>query len=105
MATETASSRTVEAVRSKRHGGGLVKQKHDRWYEVGDATAREKVGHIFHEQLYSKYKSSTKAKRRKKKLYAKVSSHLEHVLSTNNFMAIKIDILANTIEVAVECLP
>jgi hypothetical protein len=42
------------------HGGG------GQWFEVGDHLAREKVGQSFRDLLHVQYKSSTKAKRKRR---------------------------------------
>jgi hypothetical protein len=49
----------------ERSMGGFVKEKEGLWYEVGENLAREKVGQAFRERLNHKYRSSTKAKRRR----------------------------------------
>ena len=57
-------SKIVDSVREFTPNGGFVKKFEDgRWYEVGDSVAREKIGQSLRDQLYSKYKSSTRAKR------------------------------------------
>jgi hypothetical protein len=45
----------------------FVKKEGDTWWEVDDAFAREKVGCIFRDALYTKYRSSTKAKLARRK--------------------------------------
>mmetsp|Transcript_14540 Transcript_14540/g.35162 ORF Transcript_14540/g.35162 Transcript_14540/m.35162 type:complete len:199 (-) Transcript_14540:60-656(-) len=57
----------VNWVRDASPNGGFVKEIDGMWYEVGDHLAREKVGQSLREQLHSQYKSSAKAKRRRKK--------------------------------------
>ncbi|KAL7574357.1 hypothetical protein ACA910_008460 [Epithemia clementina (nom. ined.)] len=72
-------SQIVDGVRHATPPGGFlresedpaaaVQQKNDElpvWYEVGDAVAREKVGQGFRDLLHMKYKSSTKAKKRRR---------------------------------------
>ena len=50
--------------------GGFVKQDNvtSRWYVIGEASAREKIGQSLRDRLHGKYKSSTKAKRRRNKI-------------------------------------
>lgn len=51
----------IETFRSA--GGGFVRQKKDgSWYEVSDRVSREKVGSLFRDCLYEKYRSSARAK-------------------------------------------
>lgn len=42
--------------------GAFIKYADGRWWEVDDATAREKVGYALRDLLHDKYKSSSKAK-------------------------------------------
>ena len=77
-------SQIVDAVRKASPLGGFVKQLDEDglWYEVGDHLAREKVGQSFRDLLHSKYSSSTKAKRmRKRRERIKQLPKLEHNLS------------------------
>jgi hypothetical protein len=45
----------------------FLKKEDGIWYEVDDAYAREKIGCVFRDQLYTKYRSSTKAKLARRK--------------------------------------
>ena len=60
-------SDVVEAVRGCSPDGGFVKKFGNQWCEVGDSVAREKIGQCLRDQLHSKYKSSTKAKKEKRR--------------------------------------
>jgi len=61
-------SHIVDAIRDKtKNDGGFVKKKEEKWYEVGDRLAREKVGQGFRESLHTKYKSSNESKKRRRK--------------------------------------
>lgn len=53
-------SEIVEMVRSA--GGAFVKEKQGCWYEVGDVVAREKVGALFRDCLFTRYRSASKCK-------------------------------------------
>jgi hypothetical protein len=53
-------SEIVDVVR--RAGGAFVKGKEGCWYEVGDVVAREKVGALFRDFLFTRYRSSSKCK-------------------------------------------
>lgn len=59
----------VDSVRDVSPDGGFVKKNEATgvWYDVGDALAREKIGQTLRDQLHSKYKSSTKAKKERRK--------------------------------------
>ena len=59
-------SQVVESVGEASPNGGLfIKYLSGQWYQVSDNLAREKVGQAFRDALHSKYKSSSKAKRRR----------------------------------------
>lgn len=60
-------SEIVDSVREHTPDGGFVKKFGGRYYEVGDSVAREKIGQCLRDQLHSKYKSSTKAKKDRRK--------------------------------------
>jgi hypothetical protein len=45
----------------------FLKKEGDTWWEVDDAFAREKIGCIFRDALFTKYRSSTKAKLARRK--------------------------------------
>jgi hypothetical protein len=78
----------IDKIRSKGRGATFVKQVGGRWYEVCDDLAREKVGQSLREKLHMKYKSSTKAKRRVKKLIDETKSgQLTHAMERKFFMA------------------
>jgi len=56
----------VKKVRYDSPNGGFVKQINTVWYEVGDHLAREKIGQSLRDSLHSQYRSSTKAKKRRR---------------------------------------
>ena len=61
-------SEIIEAVRSQtRDGVAFVKKVNNQWYQINESLSREKVGQLLRERLHQKYKSSTKAKRRKQR--------------------------------------
>ena len=61
-------SEVVELVRQKSPGGGFVKyeRKSNKWYEVGDHVAREKVSQAFRDMLHDRYESSKITKKKKR---------------------------------------
>lgn len=60
-------SRVVDGVRDMTPNGGFIKKFGGRWCEVGDAACREKIGQCIRDQLHTKYKSSTKSKKPRRK--------------------------------------
>lgn len=58
-------SSAVEWFRKASPNGGFVKESRGSWYRVSDFLAREKVGQALRDKLHSRYKSSSKAKRRR----------------------------------------
>ena len=61
-------SEIVDFVRTNSPNGGFVKQDEEtgEWYEVGTYLAREKTSQCFRDSLHFQYKSSTKAKKRRR---------------------------------------
>lgn len=72
------------------HGGGFVKKVNGCWYEVGDHLAREKVGQALRDQNHSKYKSSTKAKRKRwlqaKQKMVNSDKEIKNMVNANKFI-------------------
>ncbi|KAG7365802.1 hypothetical protein IV203_028472 [Nitzschia inconspicua] len=48
-------------------GGAFVKFEESTWWKVDEAYAREKIGNLFRDVLHTKYRSSSKAKQKKRK--------------------------------------
>jgi hypothetical protein len=70
-------SEIVDAVRGMSPRGGFVKKFGNTWYEVGDSAAREKIGQCLRDSLHESYKSSTKAKKNRRKELRALSNKLE----------------------------
>jgi hypothetical protein len=51
-----------QIIKSIRQNGGFVRSVNERWYDVSDRNAREKIGQMFRDSLSGMFKSSTKAK-------------------------------------------
>ena len=49
-------------------GGAFIRYQDGRWWEVDSWTAREKIGRMFREELHTKYSSSSKHKRSKRRM-------------------------------------
>ena len=85
----------VEAIRSSSPDGGFVKEENGQWYEVGDHLAREKVGQNFRDSLHNLYRSSTKAKRsRRKVVNAEVAGGVENLIFSNKKVSSRIQELS-----------
>jgi hypothetical protein len=65
LAKSIIVSNIVDTIRSA--GGGFVKFEDGAWWEVSDANAREKVGALIRDYLYTKYKSAAKSKMARRK--------------------------------------
>ena len=79
-------SSIVDKIRRDSPNGGFVKfnSQTGEWYEVGDHLAREKVGQSFRDSLSSQYRSSTKAKkRRRKEEVTKLDNEVGEFVQTN----------------------
>jgi hypothetical protein len=85
-------SSIVDTVRQLSPGGGFIKKQGGCWYEVGDHIAREKVGQSFRDLLHTKYKSSTKAKKhRRREQQAKFGDEVDHFMKSAGSVAEKIE--------------
>eukprot|EP00522_Entomoneis_paludosa_P013679 CAMPEP_0172442152 /NCGR_PEP_ID=MMETSP1065-20121228/2626_1 /TAXON_ID=265537 /ORGANISM="Amphiprora paludosa, Strain CCMP125" /LENGTH=465 /DNA_ID=CAMNT_0013191895 /DNA_START=87 /DNA_END=1484 /DNA_ORIENTATION=- len=70
-------SHIIDQVRQASPPGGFLREDEDApgvWFEVGDAVAREKIGQGFRDLLHTQYRSSTKAKKRRR--HESVSSNV-----------------------------
>jgi hypothetical protein len=81
------SSRIVNSIRSK--GTGFVKQEleheNGEWIEVGNLLAREKVGEMLRNALSTKYRSSVRSKKRRRRdVQAKRTDSLHDLLRDSN---------------------
>jgi hypothetical protein len=70
-------SEIADAVRGMSPQGGFVKKFGNAWYEVGDSVAREKIGQCLRDALHESYKSSTKAKKNRRKELRALKQELE----------------------------
>jgi hypothetical protein len=70
-------SEIVDAVRGMSPEGGFVKKFGNAWYEVGDSVAREKIGQCLRDALHESYKSSTKAKKYRRKELRAIKKELQ----------------------------
>jgi hypothetical protein len=81
-------SRIVTAIRHE--GGDFVRQEEStgEWHQVSDRALREKVGQSLRDALHTQYRSSTKAKKRRKKV-ENVQQHedVTALLGPNSVMA------------------
>jgi hypothetical protein len=77
-------SEITDDVWSASPDGGFVKKVDGVWHEVGDHLAREKVGQGFRDSLHGLYKSSTKAKRKRREAAgAGIFIDVEQLVQTN----------------------
>jgi hypothetical protein len=89
-------SEIVEAIRSANPSGNFVKRDYmcggERWVEVNDQFAREKVGQSLRDCLHSKYRSSTQSKKsRKRKLENTMNGNLDQVIRSNESVSRQMD--------------
>jgi hypothetical protein len=96
----------MEAIRRGSPGGGFVKQESGIWYEVGDHLAREKIGQGLRDSLAHMYKSSTKAKRRRRKVVsAGIADNVDSLVQSNKHVSSRIGKLSKDIEQRGEAAP
>jgi hypothetical protein len=85
-------SSIVDTVRQASPDGGFLKKQVGCWFEVGDHVAREKVGQSFRDLLHTKYKSSTKAKKRRRQVQqTKLVDEVDHFVKSAISVAEKIE--------------
>lgn len=100
-------SSIVDEVRERSPQGGFVKQEPDGlWYEVGDHLAREKAGQNLRDGLSKQYKSSTKAKRRRREVMsAEIVDDIENMIQSNQFVSDRINNLQTKIHSEGDLVP
>jgi hypothetical protein len=88
-------SEIVDAIRECIPSGGFVKQQGGVWFEVGDHSAREKVGQSLRDSLHNLYSSSAKAKRRRRGVVsAGIVSKAENLILSNEIVWSRMDKMA-----------
>lgn len=75
---KSAKSHIVSEVVHTIHsaGGRFIKKEEDRWVEISDSAAREKVGALFRDTLHFQYRSSGKAKTARRQQHRRSSIEL-----------------------------
>eukprot|EP00545_Synedropsis_sp_CCMP1620_P005709 CAMPEP_0119005700 /NCGR_PEP_ID=MMETSP1176-20130426/1877_1 /TAXON_ID=265551 /ORGANISM="Synedropsis recta cf, Strain CCMP1620" /LENGTH=240 /DNA_ID=CAMNT_0006957539 /DNA_START=165 /DNA_END=884 /DNA_ORIENTATION=+ len=90
----------IQTIRTQSPEGGFIKRELTTglWSEVGDHLAREKVGQTIRDALHLKYRSSTKAKKKRRLAeQAKASANMTHISSTHFEISSKIDDLKSKV--------
>ena len=78
----------IDEVKAKSPEGGFVKQEDGIWYSVGEHLAREKCGQNLRDGLSKQYKSSTKAKRRRREVMSADLVHdIENMIQSNSYVS------------------
>jgi len=93
-------SAIIQSVRTQSPDGGFVKRDLSTglWSEVGDHLAREKVGQTIRDALHLQYRSSTKAKKKRRQAeQAKASANMTQISSTHFEISSKIDDLKSKV--------
>ena len=104
--SKTQKSKTVSSIIDfvRQYGGGFVKLSNEnddgrRWYDVGDAAAREKVGQSLRERNHDQYLSSSTTKRRmRREINERLSDKVELVMERNWTIKTEIRNLQRTIQ-------
>lgn len=87
-------SAIIQTVRSQSGEGGFVKKDSSTglWVEVGDHLAREKVGQTIRDALHFQYRSSTKAKKKRRQVeQAKASANMNQISMSHFEISSKIN--------------
>mmetsp|Transcript_50842 Transcript_50842/g.76015 ORF Transcript_50842/g.76015 Transcript_50842/m.76015 type:complete len:338 (-) Transcript_50842:119-1132(-) len=90
------SSIVSEIIETTRENGSFIKKrpKCGTWFEVGKHLAREKVGQTIRDMLHLQYKSSTKAKKKRREAeQAKASANMNRITRTHLEISEKIEAL------------
>jgi hypothetical protein len=78
----------VDEVKAKSPEGGFIKKEDEIWYSIGEHLAREKCGQNLRDGLSQHYKSSTKAKRRRRELMsADLANEIENMIQLNPYVS------------------
>ena len=85
------------------NNGAFVKQQAAAsdgvYYQVSTSFAREKIGQNLRDKLSTKYKSSTKAKRKRRRQHASSSVlDMDNIIQSNQFVTTRMDRLTTTME-------
>ena len=102
----TIVSSILQTVRSQSPEGGFIKldPASGTWQEVGDHLAREKVGQTIRDALHSNYRSSTKAKKKRRQAeQAKAEDSMTIISSAHTQISSKIEDLMAQVTTAREC--
>jgi hypothetical protein len=90
----------LEEIRTRSRVGGFIKKNIDgHYYEVSEHFAREKIGQNLRDSLSNKYKSSAKAKRRRRVAAStKIFDDIDEIMQSNECVINRMNILTSTIE-------
>ncbi|CAB9524115.1 Nitrilase family, member 2 [Seminavis robusta] len=74
-------SSVVAVVRDASPKGGFVREENGQWYEASELLVRERIGASLRDMLHTKYSSSTKSKKkRRKQVQDKINEEVEEIL-------------------------
>ena len=92
-------SEIIDNIRGKSPDGGFVKQENGKWYEVGDWSAREKVGQSLRNALHGHYRSSASSKKRRREATsAQMFDEMGILMESNEFVSKRIKRLSESLE-------
>jgi hypothetical protein len=92
-------SEIIDTIRRKTPLGGFVKCIDERWHEVGDFMAREKVSQSLRDSLHGQYRSSASSKKRRKDaMNAKMIEDLDALVDSNDFVSNRMKNLSTIIQ-------
>jgi len=77
-------SAIIRSVKEQAPNGAFIKYEDGAWWEVDDAFAREKIGCLFRDCLFTQYRSSTKAKLARKKVMTRDTMTMSSSSSTDH---------------------
>jgi hypothetical protein len=89
-------SEIIDTVRQHSPNGGFVKKDRGKWFEVGDWSARERVGQSLRDLLHGQYRSSASSKKRRRE--EANTKMIDTLIGSNNYVSKRIRCLSDNIE-------
>jgi hypothetical protein len=99
-------SEIVKSIKKERSNTGFVKRVAGKWYEVSEHLVREKISQGLRDLLHSRYKSSNKAKKqRRRELVSGVDNQIEAMMKSKSYVAKRIEKMADDFRTQGETAP
>ena len=91
-------SEIMNSVRNRPSEGGFIKRIGERWYSLGTHLSREKVSQGLRDLLHKQYRSSNRAKKRRRlKLCTEFDKNIDEMLEARKFVTRRIEKVAKDV--------